>query len=188
MASAVALGNDGLRLRSRRSRSGSSHRLSWGLVVVVTAIASAVGFVGARSAIARVSESTPVADAAALDQQRFAADLRPVRAELQQSVVNLGLAVTAYESGEIDREALQRRLADVLTGYQDVAGQVDSLDAPSGEQPVIAEYVATVDELIQSVVGLSKAYDDGDQARVAAALAVSLQTVAQLRDLSPAPV
>jgi hypothetical protein len=187
MASALALGHDGPRLRSRRYRSGRSHRLSWALVVTVTAIASLVGFVGAKFQLAPLVQSTPVADAATLEQQRFAGELRPIRTQLQASVASLGLAVSAYESGEIDRAELQRRLSGVLSSYQAVADEVDTLDAPSGEETIVGEYVATVTELTQSVVGLSKAYDDGDQSRVAQALAVSLQAVAQLHALSPAP-
>ena len=185
MASALALGHDGPRLRSRRYRSDRSHRLSWALVVTVTAIASLVGFVGARFSLFS-TESTPTVDAATLDQQRFAGELRPIRTQLQASVASLGLAVTAYESGEINRAELQRRLSGVLTSYQAVADEVDTLDAPSGEETIVGQYVATVTELTQSVVGLSKAYDDGDQARVAQALGVSLQAVAQLHSLSPA--
>ncbi len=187
MASAVALGHEALRLRSRRSRSGRSHRLPLGVVVTVLVIASAVGFVGAKFSTLRLIESTPVVDAATLDQQRFSEELRPLRAELQQSVGSLGIAVSAYETGEIDRNELQRRLAAVLTSYRSVADQVDTLQPPAGEGTLIAEYVATVDALSQSVMGLSRAYDDGDQARVAQALAASLEAVAQLHDLSTAP-
>lgn len=186
MASAVALGHNGLRLRSRRTRSGRSHRLPLSLVVIVIAIASAVGFVGAKIGIP-LAHAAPAVDAATLEQQRFASELRPIRTQLQQSVTSLGLAVTAFESGDIDRNELQRRLAGVLKSYQDMAMQVDVLDAPPGEQPVVAEYVATLNGLTQSATALSKAYDDSDRARVAQALASSLAAVAQLHDLSPAP-
>ncbi len=184
MASAVALGHDGLRLRSRRNRSGRSHRLPWGFAVLAIVAASVVGLAGAKFATTRLVASTPVADAATLEQQRFARELRSIRAELQQSVASLGLAVTAYESGEIDRTELQRRLADVLRSYAVTSHEVGRLEPPSGEENVVAEYVASVNALTQSAAGLSRAYDDGDQAGVARSLAASLQAVAQLHDLS----
>jgi hypothetical protein len=110
--------------------------------------------------------------------------IRTIRSELQHNVTALGLAVSAYESGDIDRPELQQRLSAVLLGYQQAANQVDALDAPPS---LIHEYLGALSMLTQSVTELSKAYDDGDQARVAQALAMSLEATAQLHGLEPAP-
>jgi hypothetical protein len=177
MASAFALEHDGLRLRSRRSHSGRSHRLPLALAVIVIAT---VGLLGARS------YSTPDVTAATQQHQRLAGELRPIRAEMQLQVAQLGLAVTAYDSGQIDRAELQRRLAGVLAGYESTAAEVNALDPPTDQQTTVREYAATVDELSQSVRSLSRAYDDGDQAGIAQALATTLQAIAQVHDLSPA--
>jgi hypothetical protein len=174
MASALALEHDGLRLRSRRIRSGRSHRLPLllGCVLAVIALASAVGFVGAKYVADLQVQATPVVDAATLE-------LQPIRAELQQNLTALGLAVSEYETGEIDRTELQRRLTDVLGGYQDAANQLDTLDVT----PVLRQqYLDTLTTLTESVTELSKAYDDGDHARVARALAMSLEATGQLHD------
>jgi hypothetical protein len=173
MASAIALEHEGLRLRSRRIRSGRSHRVPLVLVLAVIALASAVGFVGAKIPSDPQLQTAPVVDAATLE-------LQPIRSELQQSVTRLGLAVSAYETHEIDRTELQRRLGAVLRGYQDAANQLESLDAT----PTVHEYLETLTTLTQSVTELSKAYDDGDQVRVAHSLAISLQATARLHGLA----
>ena len=175
MASAIALEYEGLRLRSRRTRSGRSHRLPLGFVLAVIAVASAVGFVGAKLLADLQIQTAPVVDAATLQQRQFAADFRPVRSELQQNVTMLGVAVSSYETGEIDRAELQRRLSAVLHGYQDTANELDALDVPPAFRPTAQQYLETLNTLTQSVTDLSRAYDDGDQARVAQALALTLE-------------
>ncbi len=189
MAGAVALG-DGLRLRSRRIRSGRSHLLSLWIAIVVVAIAAGVAFVGVQTRLLQLQPATslapnaPVADAATLDQQRFVSELRPVHAAMEQSISETGLLVAAYESGSIDKSELQRRLAAVLAGYRDAAGQVATIQAPPDRQSTIHAYRETLDALTQSSSELSKAYDDGDQGHVAAALAQCLRATAQWHDLS----
>lgn len=176
MASALALEHDGLRLRSRRRRSGRSHHLPLGVVfaVALIAFASAAGFVGATYVADVQVQTTPVVDAATLE-------LQPIRAELRRNVTTLGLAVASYETGDIGRTELQRRLTDVLGGYQQAADQLDTLDVTPAWR---RQYLDTLTTLTESVTELSKAYDDGDQARVARALAMSLEATAQLHDLT----
>jgi hypothetical protein len=189
MASAVALG-DGLRLRSRRVRSGRSHLLSLWIAIVVVAIAAGVAFVGVQTRLLQpqpattLTSSPGVVDAATLDQQRFASELRPVHASIQQNIGETGLLVAAYESGSIDKGELQRRLSAVLSSYRDAAGQIATIQAPPDMQPTMQAYRDTLAALTQSGTELSKAYDDGDQGRVAAALAQSLRATAQWHDLA----
>jgi|SRR5215471_5687551 len=182
MASAVALGN-GLRLRSRRVRSGRSQRLSLRIAIVVVAVAGAAGFANVQFRTPTVPAVVAV-DAATLDQQRFVAGLRPIHAEIQQGIADTGVLVATYQSGSIDKAELQRRLGRILASYRDATVQVDALDTPAALQPMIQTYRNTLGVLAQSGIELSKAYDDGDQGRVAAALAQSLQATAQLHDLA----
>src|SRR5262249_41068260 len=95
-----------------------------------------------------------------------------------------GLLVASYESGSIDKVELQRRLSAVLTNYADAAKQVDALQAPANLQSTVQAYHDTLGALTQSSTELSKACDDGDQGRLAAALAQSLRAAAQWHDLS----
>src|SRR6266487_5330583 len=110
MASALALGHEGLRLRSRRVRSDRSHRLSLWFGLVVIGIASMVGFVGAGLS----ARPESVVDAAAVDQRRFVSELQPLHADVQRSIEQEGVLVAVYQSGEIDRIEFQRRLASIL--------------------------------------------------------------------------
>jgi hypothetical protein len=153
------------------------------IAIVVVAVAGGVGFIGVQSRTPPVPVGIAV-DAATLDQQRFVAGLRPIHAEIQQSIADTGLLVATYQTGSIDKAELQRRLAQVLVSYQDAAVQVDALDTPEPMQPTIQAYRNALGILSQSGAELSKAYDDGDQARVAAALGRSLQATTQLHDLS----
>jgi hypothetical protein len=182
MTSALALGHAGLRLRSRRVRSGRSHRLSLGVVVATIAIASGVGFL-ADEANSR-SQTEPVVDAPTLEHQRLVADLRPIEAQIERSIAQEGLLVAAYQSGQMDRSELQRRLGEVLIGYRDAASQVAALDLSPQVQSTLRADAEALNALAQAATDLSQAYDDGDQARVAAALARSLQATARLHDLS----
>ena len=93
-----------------------------------------------------------------------------------------GLLVAAYENGSIDKSELQRRLSAVLASYRDAAGQVATIQASPERQSTIQAYRETLAALTQSGTELSKAYDDGDQRRVAAALAQSLRATAQWHD------
>jgi hypothetical protein len=189
MASAVAL-EDGLRLRSRRVRSGRSHLLSLWIAIVVVALAAGAGFVGLQSRLLQLQQplvganSSTTVDAATLDQQRFVTRLRPIHAQIQQNIAETGLLVATYQSGGIDRAELQRRLATVLTGYRDAASQVDALQAPADMQSTVQAYRDTLGALTQSGTQLSQAYDDGNEGRVAAALAQSLRAAAQWHDLA----
>jgi hypothetical protein len=183
MASALALG-DGLRLRSRRVRSGRSHQLSLWLAIVVIAAAGGAGFVSiAARALTRPTANIPV-DAATLDQQRFVSQLRPIQAEIQHGIAETGLVVATYQSGSISKPELQRRLAAVLASYRDAAGQLAAVDAPAPMRPTVQAYRDVLGTLTQLGGDLSKAYDDGDEGRVSATLALSLQATAQWHGLA----
>jgi hypothetical protein len=192
MASAVAL-EDGPRLRSRRVRSGRSHLLSLWIAIVVVALAAGAGFVGvqirlqSQQAAAAVASSSPALaanDTATLSQQYFVTQLQPIHARIQQNIAETGWLVASYQSGSIDKAELQRQLATVLTGYRDAASQVDALQVPANMQSTVQTYRDTLGALTQSGTELSQAYDDGDEGRVAAALAQSLRATAQWHDLA----
>jgi len=180
MASAHALGPASLRLRSRRVRSDRSHRLLSPFALAVVAVACGVGFVVVQSR----TQPEPVVDAATIEQQRFVTDLRPIDAAIQHNVAQEGLLVAAYESGQIDRAELQRRLEQVLESYRATATQVEALNAPPALREVVIADQDALRALARAGVELSQAYDDGDQARVSAALASSLEATARLHALS----
>lgn len=179
MASALALGHNGPRLRSRRLRSDRSHRLSLGFVLTVIAFASLVWFEGGNLIRGQLDDASPV-NAAAAEQQRFVIDLRPIHAEVQQSVEQEGLLVAAYEGGEIDRVELQRRLAAVLASYRNEQGQLEALSVSPAQVGIQQTYLDALRALDTAAGDLSRAYDDGDQRRAAAALGLTLQAMAHL--------
>jgi hypothetical protein len=153
------------------------------IAIAVVAIAAGVAFVGLQIR-GVAANGAPIVDAATLDKQRFISELRPIHADIQQNIAATGLLVATYQGGGIDKAELQRRLSAVLTSYGDAAGQVDKLQVPSDMQPTVQAYRETLAALTQSGRELSKAYDDGDQGRVAAALANSLRAAAQWHDLA----
>jgi hypothetical protein len=181
MASALALG-DGLRLRSRRVRSGRSRRLSLWVAIVVMGAVGAAGF--ARVQMRTPAEPVTVVDAATPDQQRYATEMRPIQTEIQRGISDTGLAVATYQSGGMDKAELQRRLASVLASYGDATAQLDAVDPPLPMRSSVQAYRDLLGTLSQSGAQLSKAYDDGDEGRVSAALALSLQATAQWHDLA----
>jgi hypothetical protein len=172
MTSAAALGHAGLRLRSRRVRSSRSHRFWAALVVATVGLAIGAGFFAATFITER---GEPVVDAASLDRQRSVTDLRPIDAQIERTVSREGLLVASYANGELDRNQLQRQLGEVLAEYREAAADLPPQSQAEGE---------ALTALTQSAVELSQAYDDGDQARVASALAHSLEATAQLHAVS----
>jgi hypothetical protein len=155
------------------------------LVIALASAFAAVGFEGAKIffVVSGATQSTPVVDAATLGQARFVAELRPIHTQIEQSVLTTGLVVAAYEQRQITRAELQRRLAAIIASYRDAASRLDGIGAPPALQSTLTGYVEVLSMLQQSGDELSKAYDDGDQARVAAALAASLQATARFHDL-----
>ena len=182
MTSAVALGHAGLRLRSRRVRSGRTQGLSAVLVVAVIAIAGGVGFFSVGATLN--THAAPVIDARALERQELAAQLKPIDEQIRRSIAQEGLLVAAYQGGQIDRGELQRRLTDILAGYRDAASQVNLLNRPPQLTSTLEADEEALIALTRSAVELSQAYDDGDQARVSAALAHSLEATARLHVLT----
>jgi len=180
MASAHALGPASLRLRSRRVRSGRSNQLSARVVLAVIAVASGVGLVAVQGR----THPEPVVDAATIEQERFVSALRPIDAAIQHEVAEEGLLVADYEGGQIGRAELQRRLGDVLAGYRATANEIEALNTPPGLRDVLQADQAALRSLAQAGVALSQAYDDGDQTRVSAALASSLEATARLHALT----
>jgi hypothetical protein len=122
-------------------------------------------------------------DETSLARQHLMAEWRPIDAQIQHSLAQEGLLVAAYQSGQIDRDELQRRLGEVLIGYRDAANQVDSLDVPPTLRTSLQADEDALTALTGSASELSQAFDDGDQARVSAALARSLEATAQLHAL-----
>jgi hypothetical protein len=203
MTSALALGHAGLRLRSRRIRSGRSHRLSPAFAVAAAiatiAASSGIGYlallaggahpgvgggVGFGGSSSTRPESPPVVDAATLEHQHLVANVRPIDAQIQRTIAQEGLLIATYQSGQIDRAELQRQLADVLSGYRAATAQVSSLDLPPSLQTNMQAEEQALTALTQSAIDLSQAFDDGDQARVTAALGRSLEATARLHALS----
>jgi hypothetical protein len=182
MTSAVALEHGSLRLRSRRVRSVRTQALSIPFVVAVIVIASGVGFFSVRLILN--ANAAPVTDAGALERQQLVTQLKPIDDQLQRSIAQEGLLVAAYQSGQIDRAELQRRLADILAGYREAASQVNALTATPRLQPTLEADREALATLTGSAAELSQAYDDGDQARVSAALAHSLEAIARLHALT----
>jgi hypothetical protein len=172
MTSAAALGHADLRLRSRRVRSGRSHRLWAALVVATIGVAIGAGFLAASYLTER---DEPVVDASTLDQQRVVADLRPIDAQVERTVAQEGLLVASYANRELDRNALQRQLGEVLAAYRAAAADLPPQRQAEGD---------ALTQLTQSTIELSQAYDDGDQTRVASALAHTLEATARLHGFS----
>jgi hypothetical protein len=152
------------------------------LVVVVIAITSSVGFFSVGAILN--THAAPVVDAGALERQQLAEQLKPIDDQLQRSIAQEGLLVAAYQAGQIDSGELQRRLAEILAGYREATSQVDALNPPAQLTSTLAADEDALNQLTGSALELSQAYDDGDQARVAAALAHSLEATARLHALT----
>jgi hypothetical protein len=175
--SALALGHESLRLRSRRVRSDRSHRLSVRFALGLLVLASLAGFVGATWQ----TRSSSAADMATIDQQRYATIMWNVRAQVDESAVRMGLMAAQYVQGDIDAHQLKDGLDDDLTNFRRVDEQLRDL-RPAGELRVEhQDYLDAVRLFEQSALEMMKVTDDGDSTHVSAAIPASLEGVSRLR-------
>src|SRR5437870_1532362 len=117
--SARALGHQSFRLRSRRARSDRSHRLSVRFAVALMVLASLAGLVGATLQ----TRLSPVADAAAVDEQLYVTALWIIQNQVDEGALHLGVIAAQYAQGEIDRTELATRLDDDLATLRRVDDQ-----------------------------------------------------------------
>ena len=177
--SALALGHESLRLRSRRVRSDRSHRLSMRFTLAVMLAATAMGFVGSSLA----AHSSAIVDPPQVDEQRYLTALGPIHSQLERSIDQMGLLASFYGAGEIDRFILKARLDEFLLSYQTAELQMREVDPPPQLRGVHQGYLEALRLLQQSTVELMKVYDDGSDAHLSDAAALSLQSTQRLRDL-----
>jgi hypothetical protein len=199
--SALALGHDGLRLRSRRVRSDRSQRPSVRLVVAFVVVAGLVGTGGgslgldipavhvpgwmpAPSVPTLLSADDLPTRPEDLVRQRYLADLLPIHVRVEQSVVQMGLLAAVYESQEIDRGELRRRLGDDLTNYHRAEEQIGALRPPADLQGMHDRYLGAVSLFRQSAVELLQMVDDGNEDHFRRAMPLTLEGASRLRTLA----
>jgi hypothetical protein len=199
--SAPAL-HEGLRLRSRRVRSNRSQRLTLKVVVTLVALAALLAYAAPTVAAASVARlgwtlhgiqsnlRLPLTSAAAsrsapnAEEQRYLDQLWPIHAELERSVVRMGLGAAFYESQDIDRAELKSRVNEGLATYRDAEARMEALSPPPTLRDSHEGYLAAVRIFQQSAIEMLKMFDDGDEAHLAAALPLSLEGTTRLRELA----
>jgi hypothetical protein len=197
--SARALGQEGLRLRSRRVRSNRSQRLSVQLVATVVVVVSLGGFIGASVAdsglrlpslvipgwmpgpsVAPSFSSNP--DLA--QQQQYLDVLLPIHSRLMQTVLRTGVATASFGGRDIDRAQFRAQLDESLASYRRIEEVVLTLQPPADLRDSHAAYIATVRLFERSATEMLKAYDDGDNDHLADGAPLSLEGMARMRTLS----
>lgn len=196
--SARALGQEGLRLRSRRRRSNRPQRLSVRLVVVVVVVCLG-GFVGASVADSGWRSPSLVipgwmpgpsvapsfsASPDAAQQQQYLDALLPIHSRLMQTVLRTGHATASFGARDLDRGQFRAELDDSLTGYRRIEEQILVLEPPASLHESHATYLATVRLFERSATEILKAYDDGDNDHLADGARLSLEGMARMRMLS----
>ena len=207
--SARALGQDGLRLRSRRVRTARSQRLSVPLaatLVLLVVLVALIGFYGASVAGRElrlpslvipgwmpgpsVAPTLPqsVEEAVLLgpdaDQRRYLDALLPIHSRLMQTVMRTGLAAAAYGERDSDAAYFRSQIDDSLASYRRVEEDVLALQPPPHLRASHDDYVAAVRLFERSAVEMRKVYDDGDPDHLAAGAPLSLEGMARIRALS----
>jgi hypothetical protein len=197
--SARALGQHGLRLRSRRAR--VDRLVGWGwspigfAVLLVTA-----GLVGFSSA--RIAELTlpPVAVtgpdwlptppnsthlASRVDEQRYLIALQPIHARLEQSVLNMGLVAAAYRDRDLDRQALRAHLETALATLRRTEEQLRALQPPPELQGDHDSYLDALRLFERSAQELLLVTDDSpaSEDHFAVAFPLSLEAAGRIHQL-----
>jgi hypothetical protein len=198
--SARALGQDGLRLRSRRVRADRTPRLPAWLALALLIVAGLFVLVS-PSVPDRNLRFSPISNAgwmpgpsappspvslnhlASLEQQRYLDALWPIHARLQQNVVRMGLLLSLARTEEIGRVDFERRLDDGLANYRRVEELVRSLEPPPELQDTHDRYLTAIRLFQQSTLEMLSAFGDGDTGQ-ARAVPINLDALARLRVLS----
>lgn len=177
--SALALGHESLRLRSRRVRSDRSHRLSFRFAVVLIVLASLAGFVGQgfRARAAAVYETVRI------DQQTYLASMWPIHRRLEQHVLGLGFLAAASANPSTDRLALTTRLGQGLADFRLTEDQVRALQPPADLRDVHLEYLGTVELLQQAATEMEGTATGTGDARSAEAISLGLDAAKRLQRL-----
>jgi hypothetical protein len=139
-------------------------------------VAAVVAYIGASVR----AQAAPAVDAVRTSEQRYLAALPPIVSEIDQTAEQVGLAVASYETGQLAPAELGSALQHALTTYERADTQLRTLDPPPELGAVQQSYIDAVRLLEQSASDLRAAYADGDEARVPAALALSLEGTARL--------
>jgi len=197
--SARALGQEGLRLRSRRVRSNRSQRLWVRLFAAVVVVVGLGGFVGASAPDSSLrlpslvipgwmpGPSVPPAFSAnpdAAQQQQYLDALLPIHSRLMQTVLRTGLATGSFGGRDIDRGQFRAQLDDSLANYRRIEEQVLALEPPPSLRESHGTYVATVRLFERSATEMLKASDDGNNDHLADGAPLSLEGMARMRVLS----
>lgn len=194
--SARALGQEGLRLRSRRVRSDRSQRLSAHLVVAVLMVVGLAGFVGASVVESGIGLPSPVipgwmpgpslAPASAftteLEDRTYLDALLPIHSRLMQTVLRTGLA--ASELGQGTPPRARTDLEASVVSYRRIQEQVLALDPPTDLRDSHEAYLGAVRMFERSAVEMLKLYDDGNADHLSRAAPLSLDGMARMRVLS----
>ena len=199
---ARALGQEGLRLRSRRVRSDRSQRLSVRVALAMFVVTGLGGLVGATidgDGIRLPALSLPgstwhvpgwmpaptgaVVVAPTVEERDYLAALKPIHVRLDQSIVRMGLLAASYGNGDVSAVALRSGLNDSLTSYRRAEEQIQTLIPPAELQSEHASYLASVRLFQQSAQEWLKIYDDGDPEHFYAAMPLTLEGMTRVREL-----
>ena len=199
--SARALGEAGLRLRSRRMRSNRSQRLSGSVILAVLVVGSLVGFIGPNlfdglrlptlnipgwlpaSATPPAEPSPRSAAVRDADAQRYVDDLLPIHARLMQAVVRMGVLAASLGSDEDDPDDLKPQIEQTLALYRRTEEQVIGLHAPPDLRTAQSGYLTASRLFERSAMELLRTFDDRDTEHIAAAAPYSLEAMASMRAL-----
>jgi hypothetical protein len=178
--SALALGHESLRLRSRRVRSDRSHRLSVRFAVVLIVLASLAGFVGQGFR----ARAAAVYDTARIDQQTYLDLLWPIHRRLEQNVLGFGFVTAAAANPSTDPLDLTTRLDQGLASFRLTEEQVRALQPPADLRDVQLEYLDTLQLLQQAASEMTGNSPVGvDEARSATAISLGLDAATRLQRL-----
>lgn len=179
--SALALGLASPRLRSRRRRSDSSHRLSIWLAVATFTAAGLVGFVGVGENLQ--VRSSPLGSTR-LDQQRYLQAVWPIYLDLEVNANRMGLAAALYADENIDRLELANRIDTALASYLHADYQLGPLQPPEELEAVHQGYLEVVSLLERAAIEMRKAGEDGDESHLSAAVPLMLEGTARMHALA----
>ena len=177
--SALALGHEGLRLRSRRVRSDRSPRLSVRFAVVLIVLASLAGFVG-QSFRARAAA---VNDTARIDHQTYLDSMWPIHRRLEQSVLGLGFLAATSANPSTDRLELTTRFDQGLASFRLTEDQVRALQPPEDLREVHLQYLDTVETLQQVAAEMEGSSSVGNEVQSAMGISLGLDAATRLHRL-----
>jgi hypothetical protein len=116
-------------------------------------------------------------------EEAYIRALWPIHGDVERSAARMILGQIFYKTKDLDRPALQGRIADALVTYQRSEKRLRALTPPASVARDHQEYLAAIQLFQQSAVEVMKMFEDGREDHMVAAYPLGQQATDKIREV-----